>query len=193
MSLRARHRPRENDLPILRKLSRLDETSISPRGLGQRSTITLIPSAATLAVAECGHCGRFRDRTPASETTRIFGTKNAVPNWPPRYNIAPTDGVLTVLFNREKQERSLDVLRRGLIPFWAKDAKARLFAHQCPRRRDRHQGVGPSGVPEPRAAYSSFKLRRVSGVVPLSRTVAQSCSSSANAGCGSEVVPGRTA
>jgi putative SOS response-associated peptidase YedK len=54
-------------------------------------------------------CGRFLNRTPASETARIFGTKNALLNWPPRYNIAPTDGVLAVRFNRETRERSLDV------------------------------------------------------------------------------------
>jgi putative SOS response-associated peptidase YedK len=68
-------------------------------------------------------CGRFLNRTPASETARIFGTKNAVPNWPPRYNLAPTDGALAVRFNPETRERSLDVLRWGLIPFWSKDKK----------------------------------------------------------------------
>src|ERR1700733_11739745 len=68
-------------------------------------------------------CGRFLNRTPAAETACIFGTKNALPNWPPRYNLAPTDGALAVRFNPETHERSLDVLRWGLIPFWSKDKK----------------------------------------------------------------------
>jgi putative SOS response-associated peptidase YedK len=68
-------------------------------------------------------CGRFLNRAPASETARIFGTKNPLLNWPAHYNIAPTQDVLAVRFNCETRERSLDVLRWGLIPFWAKDAK----------------------------------------------------------------------
>jgi putative SOS response-associated peptidase YedK len=46
-----------------------------------------------------------------------------MPNWPPRYNLAPTQGALAVRFNAETKERTLDVLRWGLIPFWAKDAE----------------------------------------------------------------------
>jgi hypothetical protein len=34
-----------------------------------------------------------------------------MPHWPPRYNIAPTDGVLAVGFNPETSKRSLNVLR----------------------------------------------------------------------------------
>jgi putative SOS response-associated peptidase YedK len=68
-------------------------------------------------------CGRFLNRIPLAETARIFSTKNALPNWPPRYNLAPTQGLLAVRFNPETRERTLDVLRWGLIPFWAKDAK----------------------------------------------------------------------
>jgi putative SOS response-associated peptidase YedK len=68
-------------------------------------------------------CGRFLNRTPASETARVFGTANALPNYPPRYNLAPTQPALVVRFNPETRERSLDPLRWGLIPFWAKDAK----------------------------------------------------------------------
>jgi putative SOS response-associated peptidase YedK len=58
-------------------------------------------------------CERFLDRTPASETARIFGTTGAMPNWPPRYNLAPTQGALAVRFNVETKERNPDVLRWG--------------------------------------------------------------------------------
>lgn len=66
-------------------------------------------------------CGRFLNRTPASETARLFGTTNPVPNFPPRYNLAPSEGVLAVRFNADDGRRHLDVMRWGLIPIWAKD------------------------------------------------------------------------
>ncbi len=66
-------------------------------------------------------CGRFLNRTPASETARIFGTTNPVPNYPSRYNLAPTEGVLAVRFNPDDGRRYLDQMRWGLIPLWAKD------------------------------------------------------------------------
>src|ERR1700733_9605350 len=64
-------------------------------------------------------CGRFLNRTPASETARIFGTTNPVPNYPARYNLAPTEGVLVARFNPDDARRHLDVMRWGLIPLWA--------------------------------------------------------------------------
>jgi putative SOS response-associated peptidase YedK len=68
-------------------------------------------------------CGRFLNKLPAAEIARIFGTRNPLPNYPARFNIAPTDPVLTVRFNPETKERSLDALRWGLVPHWAKDLK----------------------------------------------------------------------
>ena len=44
-------------------------------------------------------CGRFLNKLPAAEMARAFRTRNAVPNYPERYNIAPTDPVLTVLLS----------------------------------------------------------------------------------------------
>jgi putative SOS response-associated peptidase YedK len=68
-------------------------------------------------------CGRYLNRTPASETARIFGTAGVVPNYPPRYNLAPTQPVLAVRFDPDEGVRRLETLRWGLIPSWAKDAK----------------------------------------------------------------------
>jgi putative SOS response-associated peptidase YedK len=73
-------------------------------------------------------CGRFLNKLPAAEIARLFGTKNALPNYPERYNIAPTDPVLVVRVNRKTEERSLDALRWGLVPHWAKDLK---FGARC--------------------------------------------------------------
>jgi len=66
-------------------------------------------------------CGRFLNRLPPAETARLFATKNVAPNYPARFNIAPTDPVLAVRFNAKTGERSLDALRWGLVPYWAKD------------------------------------------------------------------------
>jgi putative SOS response-associated peptidase YedK len=39
------------------------------------------------------------------------------------YNITPSQNVLAIRFNTETRERTLDQLRWGLIPHWAKDQK----------------------------------------------------------------------
>jgi hypothetical protein len=51
-------------------------------------------------------CGRFLNKPPAAEIARIFRSSNPLPNYPARYNIAPTDQVLTVRFNAKPQERT---------------------------------------------------------------------------------------
>ena len=68
-------------------------------------------------------CGRFVARKPPQEIARWFRTTGVPPNYPPRYNIAPTDEVLTVRYNPEDGLRHLNALRWGLVPIWAKDRK----------------------------------------------------------------------
>jgi putative SOS response-associated peptidase YedK len=77
-------------------------------------------------------CGRFLNKLPGAEIARIFGTRNALPNYPARFNIAPTDPVFVVRFNQKTNERSLDALR------WPRSAlgkrpEIRRTLHQCPR------------------------------------------------------------
>jgi putative SOS response-associated peptidase YedK len=67
-------------------------------------------------------CGRFVSLTPAEALQRLFGSTNPLVNLPARYNIAPTQTVAALRFNPASGERSLDLLRWGLIPHWAKDA-----------------------------------------------------------------------
>lgn len=50
----------------------------------------------------------------------LFG---GAPNAQPRYNAAPTDKLVVVRRNPETGQRHADLLRWGLIPSWAKDAK----------------------------------------------------------------------
>ena len=66
-------------------------------------------------------CGRTFQKTPLGEIQNLFGTVNPVPNAAPNYNAAPTDTLPIVRLDREGR-RSLDLLRWGLIPYWAKDA-----------------------------------------------------------------------
>ncbi|HEY0790386.1 MAG TPA: SOS response-associated peptidase [Chthoniobacterales bacterium] len=69
-------------------------------------------------------CGRYRRTTKTEELARLYGV--AVPaahDVPVSWNIAPGQDVLTLRFNAETGERSLDALRWGLVPHWAKDPK----------------------------------------------------------------------
>src|SRR3954462_8268 len=67
-------------------------------------------------------CGRTVQRTPLGEIRVLFETVNPIPNAAPNYNAAPTDTLPIVRLDRDGR-RSLDLLRWGLIPGWAKDAK----------------------------------------------------------------------
>ena len=67
-------------------------------------------------------CGRTVQKTPLGEIRVLFETVNPLPNAAPNYNAAPTDTLPVVRLDQERR-RSLDLLRWGLIPWWAKDAK----------------------------------------------------------------------
>ena len=73
-------------------------------------------------------CGRFVQKTPLGDIRVLFETANPVPNMAPRYNAAPTDSLAVVRFNPQTQARSLDLLRWGLVPLWAKDPS---FGPKC--------------------------------------------------------------
>jgi putative SOS response-associated peptidase YedK len=62
-------------------------------------------------------CGRFVLKTPVEALARIFGFPER-PNFPARYNIAPTDPCPVV-----RAGPSLAVLRWGLVPFYARDIR----------------------------------------------------------------------
>ena len=62
-------------------------------------------------------CGRFTLRTNIDTIAQVFGVEPSLAV-PPRYNIAPTQEVVSILRNGTMH---LDQLRWGLIPSWAKD------------------------------------------------------------------------
>ena len=67
-------------------------------------------------------CGRVVQKTPMSDIRVLFETVNPLPNAAPTYNGAPTDTLPIVRLDRDGR-RSLDLLRWGLVPWWAKDIK----------------------------------------------------------------------
>jgi putative SOS response-associated peptidase YedK len=69
-------------------------------------------------------CGRYRRTTREEELARIYRIPiPSQPDLPISYNIAPSQEVLAIRLNPETKQRSLDRLRWGLVPYWAKDEK----------------------------------------------------------------------
>ncbi len=64
-------------------------------------------------------CGRFTLTAKPETIARSFQLPT-VPEVDPRYNIAPTQTVLTVVLENQRTWKSM---RWGLVPKWAKDAK----------------------------------------------------------------------
>ena len=69
--------------------------------------------------------GRARLSSDVSEIKLVFSIPphRPTPNFPPSWNVAPTDSLPVVRYHAGAGERSLDVMRWGLVPFWAKDIK----------------------------------------------------------------------
>ncbi|MDE2228930.1 MAG: SOS response-associated peptidase [Alphaproteobacteria bacterium] len=68
-------------------------------------------------------CGRYTLTTPAEVLHDVFGFVER-PNLPARYNIAPSQEAPVMRQRRQpKGERTVQSLRWGLIPSWAKDAR----------------------------------------------------------------------
>lgn len=67
-------------------------------------------------------CGRYSQRQSAEIIAQAFQVDN-VPPLKPRYNIAPTQSVPTILQLSTSTNRQLKMLHWGLIPSWAKDSK----------------------------------------------------------------------
>jgi len=66
-------------------------------------------------------CGRFSLQRPIEEMKERFRFELEEERMVPRYNIAPTQSVLTVV--ETEKGRFGKWMRWGLIPFWAKDPK----------------------------------------------------------------------
>ena len=65
-------------------------------------------------------CGRLDLNDTRVEINRVFKTKGGIP-FPPRYNIAPTQPVLTIVNMPAGRDGVL--MRWGLVPHWVKDPR----------------------------------------------------------------------
>ncbi len=63
-------------------------------------------------------CGRFAITTPPDAVRAYFDYKEQ-PNFPPRYNIAPTQPIPIIRMNAQAREFAL--VRWGLVPSWMKE------------------------------------------------------------------------
>jgi putative SOS response-associated peptidase YedK len=77
-------------------------------------------------------CGRFTLRTPAHQLIELFQT-TVFPEIVPRYNIAPTQRIITIRASGDEATREAVWMRWGLIPFWAKDESigSRMINARC--------------------------------------------------------------
>src|SRR3954454_4109503 len=66
-------------------------------------------------------CGRYLITTAPEAMRRLFRYREQ-PNFPARYNVAPTQPIAIVRLH--EGERQFALLRWGLIPAWVKDPKA---------------------------------------------------------------------
>ena len=70
-------------------------------------------------------CGRARLSADVSEIKVAFRIppERPIPNFAASWNVAPTDPLPVVRYDAKDHQRSLEVMRWGLVPFWAKDIK----------------------------------------------------------------------
>lgn len=91
-------------------------------------------------------CGRYVLKILPYEIQQFFDLLR-VPDWKPRYNVAPTQTVLAI---RDAEDREAFLPKWGLIPSWSKDAK---IASSCINAR------GETVADKP-AFRTAFKKRR---------------------------------
>ncbi len=94
-------------------------------------------------------CGRF-SQTASPEVIAQQFSLNDPPLFKPRYNIAPSQSIAAIRIERDTTTRKLVMLRWGLIPSWAKDAK---IGNQCINAKAETVAEKPS-------FRSAFKKRR---------------------------------
>ena len=66
-------------------------------------------------------CGRATLTAPAEVISDLFHVE--VPDLLPRYNLAPTQDVLTIRAGSDSRPREVAIARWGLMPLWARDPR----------------------------------------------------------------------
>jgi putative SOS response-associated peptidase YedK len=69
-------------------------------------------------------CGRYRRTTREEELARRWSIPIPVQrDLPISWNVAPSTEVLAIRLKRDTKQRSFDLFRWGLIPYWSKDKR----------------------------------------------------------------------
>jgi hypothetical protein len=72
-------------------------------------------------------CGRYVRRSDKQRIAEHFRINDAsLPDFPPSYNVTPQTFQPVICLNRDSGRREIALMRWGLIPFWAKDARMGL-------------------------------------------------------------------
>lgn len=71
-------------------------------------------------------CGRFTLAKTPEQVAKAFNLTE-VPDFPPRYNIAPSQPVGVIMQDRDSGKRKFRLMVWGLIPAWAKDPEKLTF------------------------------------------------------------------
>jgi putative SOS response-associated peptidase YedK len=66
-------------------------------------------------------CGRYRLSRRKQLVEEYFGAVSEEGEWNPRYNVAPSQPVLTIRQDACEPVRKLSAMRWGLVPSWAQD------------------------------------------------------------------------
>src|SRR5438552_8665387 len=69
-------------------------------------------------------CGRYATSRSSVDLSALFEATDEVPGLEADYNVAPTDPVPMVRVSAQDEGRVLSRARWGLLPHWAKDARA---------------------------------------------------------------------
>ncbi len=68
-------------------------------------------------------CGRYASTLPPEMLAELFQTSGPLPNFPPTWNMAPTQTAPVIRRHPETRERRIDVLTWGLVPHFTTDPK----------------------------------------------------------------------
>ena len=66
-------------------------------------------------------CGRYAFLLPPAAMAELFKTLNQAADYPPRYNIAPTQPIIIVA--EQEGRRTAELFRWGFVPDWVKNPK----------------------------------------------------------------------
>ncbi|RYE10590.1 MAG: SOS response-associated peptidase [Hyphomicrobiales bacterium] len=66
-------------------------------------------------------CGRYAFLLPPEAMTALFNLLNRAEDYPPRYNITPTQPIIAI--SEREGRRTADLFRWGFVPGWVKDPK----------------------------------------------------------------------